>query len=80
VRPLHVVETSKAIIEVSTGKGGKVAQLQELLGAEANPQGKPVLHFMPNATPGAEVALLANGSRGVYRTLPSLVAALNALP
>ena len=59
---------------------GKVGQLQVLLGAEANPQGKPVLHFMPNATPGAEAALLSNGSRGVYRDLPSLLAGLNALP
>jgi hypothetical protein len=76
------VETTRAIIEVTTqaDASGKVGQLQELLGAEANPGGKPVLHFMPNAAPGAEEALLANGSRGVYRDLPSLLAALNALP
>jgi hypothetical protein len=76
------VETTRAIIEVTTqaDAGGKVAQLQELLGPEANPQGKPVLYFMPNATPGAEVALRASGSAGVYRNLPALLAALQALP
>jgi hypothetical protein len=76
------VQTTKAIIEVTTqaDAGGKVGQLQVLLGAEANPQGQPVLHFMARATAGAEAALLANGSRGVYRDLPSLLAALHALP
>ena len=76
------VETTKAIIEVTTqaDAGGKIVQLQVLLGAEANPQGKPVLHFMPNATAGAEAVLMANGCQGVYRDLPSLMAALNALP
>jgi hypothetical protein len=76
------VETPKAIIEVTTqaDAGGKISQLQVLLRAEANPQGKPVLHFMPNATAGAEAALMANGSWGVYRDLPSLMAALIALP
>jgi hypothetical protein len=76
------VETTKAIIEVSTqaDAGGKVGQLRVLLGLEANPRGKPVLHFMPNATPGAEAALTANGSRGVFRDLPTLIAVLNARP
>lgn len=76
------VETTKAIIEVTTqaDAGGKVGQLRVLLGVEANPQRKAVLHFMPNATAGAEAALASNGSRGVYRDLPSLLAALNALP
>jgi hypothetical protein len=76
------VETTKAIIEVTTQSdaGGKVGQLLVLLGGEANPQGKPVLHFMPNAAVGAEAALTTNGSRGVFRDLPSLLAALNALP
>jgi hypothetical protein len=76
------VETTQAIIEVTmqADAGGKVAQLQVLLGTEANPQGKPVLHFMPNATHSAEAALTAGGSHGVYRDLPSLLAALNALP
>jgi hypothetical protein len=76
------VETGKAIIEVTSqaNAAGKVGQLHALLGAEANPQGKPVLHFMPRATHGGEAALLANGSHGVYRDLPSLLAALNALP
>jgi hypothetical protein len=76
------VETTKAIIEVTTqaDAGGKIGQLRVLLRAEANPRGYPVLHFMPNATAGAEAVLLANGSRGVYRNLLSLMAALNALP
>jgi hypothetical protein len=76
------VETTKAIIEVTSqaDASGKVAQLQELLGKEANPQGKPVLHFMPKATHGAEVALTAGGSHGVYQDIPALLAALNALP
>jgi hypothetical protein len=76
------VETMKAIIEVTNqaDAAGKVAQLQELLGKEANPQGKPVLHFMPNATHSALVALKAGGSHGVYRDLPALLAALKALP
>jgi hypothetical protein len=76
------VETTKAIIEVTTqaDAAGKVRQLQVLLGVLANPQGKPVLHFMPRATAGAEAALHAQGSRGVYRDLPKLLAALNALP
>jgi hypothetical protein len=76
------VGTTKAIIEVTTqaDAGGKVGQLQVLLGAGANPQGKSVLHFMPNATPGAAAALTSNGSRGVCRDLPTLMAALQALP
>src|SRR5262249_25634884 len=76
------VETTKAIIEVTTQAeaGGKIGQLQVLLGAQANPKGKPVFHFMPNATAGAETALKANGSCGVYRDLPSLMAALTAPP
>lgn len=76
------VETTKAIIEVTTraDAGGKIGQLQVLLGVEANPQRKPVFHFMPNATAGAEAALMANGSWGVHRALPLLMAALSALP
>lgn len=76
------VETTKAIIEVTiqTDAGGKIGQLQVLLRVEANPKEKAVLHFMPNATAGAEAALIANGSRGVYRDLPSLIAGLSALP
>jgi hypothetical protein len=76
------VETTKAIIEATSqmDAGGKVAQLRELLGMEANPQGKPVLHFMPNAAQGAEAALTANGSRGLCRDLSALLAILHALP
>ncbi len=76
------VETTKAIIEVTSqvDAGGKLAQLQVLLGMEANPHGKPVLHFMPNASHGAEAALTASGSHGVYRDLPALLAALHAPP
>jgi hypothetical protein len=76
------VETTKAIIEVTAqaDAAGKVSQLQVLLGTQANPQGKPVLHFMPNVTAGAASALLSAGSGGVYLNLPALLAALNALP
>jgi len=76
------VETTKAIIEVTSqaDAGGKVGQLQNLLGAEANPQGKPVFHFMPNANSGAASALTSNGSRAVYRDIQSLLAGLKALP
>jgi hypothetical protein len=76
------VETTKAIIEVTSqaDAGGKLPQLQELLGREVNPYRKPVLHFMPNASHGAEAALMAGGSHGVYRDLPALLAALHVLP
>jgi hypothetical protein len=76
------VETTKAIIEVTSqaNAAGKVGQLHVLLGVEANPQKKPVLHFMPRATRGGEMALLAHGSHGVFRDLLSLLVALNALP
>jgi hypothetical protein len=76
------IETTKAIIEVTSqvDAGGKVTQLQALLGIKANPHGKPVLHLMPNASHGAEAALTARGSHGVYRDLPALLAALHALP
>jgi hypothetical protein len=76
------VESTKAIIEVTTqvDAAGKVAQLQVLLGMEANPHRKAVLHFMPNAAHGAEAALTASGSHGVFRDLSALLAALHALP
>ena len=76
------VETTKAIVEVTTqpDAGGKIGQLQVLLGTVVNPQGKPVLHFMPRATTGAEAALMANGSQWVYRDLRSLTTALALLP
>jgi hypothetical protein len=76
------VETTKAIIEVTTqvDAAGKIAQVQVLLGREANPHGKPVLHFRPNASHGAEAALKASGSHGVYRDIPALLAALHTLP
>jgi hypothetical protein len=76
------VETTKAIIEVTTqvDAAGKTAQVQVLLGREANPHGKAVLHFMPHATHGAETALTAGGSHGVYRDIPALLGALHALP
>jgi hypothetical protein len=76
------VETSRALLEVTTQRSasGKVAQLQVLLGAVANPRGKPVFHFMPNADAGAVHALIAAGSRGVFRVLADLQAAIAALP
>jgi hypothetical protein len=76
------VETSRALIEVTTQRSasGKVAQLQVLQGAVANPRGKPVLHFMPNADAGAIHALTAAGSCGVLRTIVDLQAAIRALP
>jgi hypothetical protein len=76
------VEISRAFIEVTTQQSasGKVAQLQVLQGAVANPQGKPVFHFMPNADAGAIHALTAAGSCGVLRTLVDLQTAIRALP
>ncbi len=76
------VETVKAIIEVTTQQSasGKVCQLQALQGALANPLGKPVFHFMPNAHAGAIAALIAAGSPGVFRTIADLQAAIHALP
>jgi hypothetical protein len=76
------VETARAFIEVTTQRSasGKVAQLQVLQGPVANPRGKPVFHFMPNADAGAIHALTAAGSRGVLRTLVDLQAAIRALP
>jgi hypothetical protein len=50
------------------------------LGPVANPQGKAVFHFMPNATQGAKAALLAGGSKGVHPDMASLTTALAALP
>ena len=76
------VETTKAIIEVTSqaDAGGKISQLQVLLGMEANPRRKPVLYFMPNASQDAEAAWKAGGAHGVYRDLPALLAALQPLP
>ncbi len=76
------VETSRAFVEVTTQRSasGKVAQLQVLQRPVANPQGKPVFHFMPNADAGAIHALTAAGSWGVFRTFVDLQAAIRALP
>ena len=78
------VVTTKAIIEVSTQHhaAGKVAQLAILRGPEANPDGRPVFHYLPNvdpASPSAQ-ALRAAGSAGVYNDRAVLVAAIRALP
>jgi len=48
------VETSKAIIEVTTRRSGKSRQIRELLANPAmNPAGKPVILFAPNYGPHA---------------------------
>lgn len=78
------VATTKAIIEVSTqhDASGKVAQLAVLRGAEANPHGLPVFHFLPNVNPASASAqaLRAAGSAGVYNDRAALVAVIRALP
>ncbi len=75
------VETTNAIIEVTTKATarGKLAQLQNLLGPVANPDGKPVLFFMPNARPSAVRVLQANGAYGVYTNLTDLLSALKSI-
>jgi hypothetical protein len=46
------VETSKAIIEVTTRRSGKSRQIRKLLADPAmNPAGKPVIVFAPNYGP-----------------------------
>jgi hypothetical protein len=48
------VETSKAIIEVTTRRSGKSRQIKKLLTNPAmNPAGKPVILFAPNYGPHA---------------------------
>ena len=48
------VETSKAIIEVTTRRSGKARQIQKLLANPTmNPVGKPVILFAPNYGPHA---------------------------
>ena len=48
------VETSKAIIEVTTRRSGKSRQIKKLLANPAmNPAGKPVILFAPNYGPHA---------------------------
>jgi hypothetical protein len=48
------VETSKAIIEVTTRRSGKSRQIRKLLANPAmNPAGKPVILFAPNYGPHA---------------------------
>jgi hypothetical protein len=48
------VETSKAIIEVTTRRSGKLRQIRKLLANPAmNPAGKPVILFAPNYGPHA---------------------------
>lgn len=78
------VVTTKAIVEASTQRNaaGKVAQLAVLRGAEANPFGLPVYHYLPHvpvASPSAQ-ALRAAGSAGVYNDRNALVALIRALP
>jgi hypothetical protein len=48
------VETSKAIIEVTTRRSGKSRQIKKLLANPAmNPAGKPIILFAPNYGPHA---------------------------
>jgi hypothetical protein len=48
------VETSKAIIEVTTRRSGESGQIRKLLANPAmNPAGKPVILFAPNYGPHA---------------------------
>jgi hypothetical protein len=56
------VETSKAIIEITTRRSGKSRQIKKLLANPAmNPAGKPVILFAPNYGPHATRNISALG-------------------
>ncbi|HEV7923208.1 MAG TPA: RHS repeat-associated core domain-containing protein [Thermoanaerobaculia bacterium] len=70
------VETTKAIVEVTSGKNvRKLKQVAELIrDAALNPTGKPVVVFAPNITPGKADALVKAGAI-VVRTVEELAKA-----
>jgi hypothetical protein len=70
------VETSKAIIEVTTRRSGKSRQIRKLLVDPAmNPAGKPVILFAPNYGPHATRNIAELGVV-VVRTIEELLGVL----
>ena len=70
------VETSKAIIEVTTRRSGKSRQMKKLLANPAmNPAGKPVILFAPNYGPYATRNIAELGVV-VVRTIEELLGVL----
>ena len=73
------VETSKAIIEVTTRHTGKSKQVKKLLSnRDMNPLGKPVILFAPNYGHTATRTITATGAI-VVRTEQELLAVLSKL-
>jgi hypothetical protein len=73
------VETSKAIIEVTTRRSGKSRQVTKLLADSAmNPAGKPVILFAPNYGPHATRNMAELGVV-VVRTIEELLGVLGQL-
>jgi hypothetical protein len=70
------VETSKAIIEVTTRRSGKSRQMKKLLANPAmNPAGKPIILFAPNYGPYATRNIAELGVV-VVRTIEELLGVL----
>ena len=73
------VETTRAIIEVTTRRTGKLKQLQKLLShPDMNPLGKPVILFAPNYGRTATQAII-NAGAIIVRTQEELLRVLATL-
>ena len=73
------VETSRAIIEVTTRRTGKLKQVQKLLShPDMNPSGKPVILFAPNYGRSATEDII-NAGAIVVRTQEELLSVLATL-
>jgi hypothetical protein len=73
------VETSRAIIEVTTRRAGKLRQIQKLLShPDMNPSGKPVILFAPDYGPSATADII-NAGAIVVRTQEELLSVLATL-
>jgi hypothetical protein len=73
------VETSRAIIEVTTRRTGKLKQIQKLLShPDMNPSGKPVILFAPNYGHRATADII-NAGAIVVRTQEELLRVLATL-
>ena len=73
------VETTRAIIEVTTQRTGKLKQLQKLLShPDMNPLGKPVILFAPNYGRTATQAII-NAGAIIVRTQEELLRVLATL-
>ena len=73
------VETSRAFIEVTTRRTGKLKQIQTLLShPDMNPLGKPVMLFAPNYGRTATQAII-NAGAIIVRTQEELLRVLATL-